>query len=441
MVYQDPQNSQDHDRSDPECSICGDFGWVRMDVPLGHPSFGRAHPCVCQKRDNDPSRIARLQRYSNLGSLTRLTFENTKVNGRSDDPVRQDLFNKCYKEAIAFADDPNGWLVLTGPSGSGKTHLAAAVANRVVERGCPVFFIFVPDLLDHLRSTFSPSSDESYDQLFEQVRSAPFLILDDLGGHSSTPWAQEKLHQIVNQRYSSRMPTVFTIGVGIDELDQRWQTRLDDESLSTVCETGHFGKGRSLGTVGSLEPQLLHRMTFDTYDVRGNRASQNQMESLGAALAMSQSFAQSPEGWIVLLGPTGSGKTHLAYSIASHCIQEGKAGLYYKVADLFDYLRDTFNPDSTVTYDRLFQEVRTSPLLILEDFGTHHPTPWAKEKLYQILVHRHDARLPTVISMAELDEDKRSDPLISRLLDVTIVSIVPIDAPDFRYQGRVRGES
>ena len=133
MVYQDPQNSQDHDRSDPECSVCGDFGWVRMDVPLGHPSFGRAHPCVCQKRDNDPSRIARLQRYSNLGSLTRLTFENTIVYGRSDDPVRQDLFNKCYLEAIAFADDPNGWLVLTGPSGSGKTHLAAAVANRVVE--------------------------------------------------------------------------------------------------------------------------------------------------------------------------------------------------------------------------------------------------------------------------------------------------------------------
>ena len=68
-----------------------------------------------------------------------------------------------------------GWLVLTGPSASGKTHLAAAIANSVLGRGLAVFFVFVPDLLDHLRSAFAPSSDVSFDQLFEQgaQRSVP----------------------------------------------------------------------------------------------------------------------------------------------------------------------------------------------------------------------------------------------------------------------------
>ena len=179
-------------------------------------------------------------------------------------------------------------------------------------------------------------------------------------------------------------------------------------------------------------------MTFESFDVRGNRATYPQRQSLEVAMKMAQSFAQGPDGWLVLLGPTGCGKTHLVYAIANERVKGGHQVRYFKVADLLDYLRDTFNPESAVTYDRLFQEVRTAALLILEDFGTHSPTPWAREKMHQILVHRHDARLPTIITTAELDEEKRADPIVSRLLDVTLVSIVPIDAPDYRYQGRSR---
>ena len=39
-------------------------------------------------------------------------------------------------------------MTLAGPHGSGKTHLAAAAANRCIERGQPTFFISVADLLD-----------------------------------------------------------------------------------------------------------------------------------------------------------------------------------------------------------------------------------------------------------------------------------------------------
>ena len=165
---------------------------------MGHPSFGKAVPCSCQRRGDDPSRVARLQRYSNMGPLTRSTFQVTRPEGKSAKAEDQELFRQGYEMATAYAEDPRGWLVLTGPSASGKTHLAAAIANSVLGRGLAVFFVFVPDLLDHLRSAFAPSSDVSFDQLFEQVRSAPFLVLDDLGGHSSTPWAQEKLYQILN---------------------------------------------------------------------------------------------------------------------------------------------------------------------------------------------------------------------------------------------------
>ena len=405
---------------------------------MGHPSFGKAIPCRCRQVADDPGRLARLQHYSNLGPLARLTFDTSRPRGRSANSGEQELFHRAYERAFAFAEDPQGWLVLRGPSGCGKTHLAAAIANRAIEKGQLAFFVFVPDLLDHLRSTFTPSSDVSYDQLFEQVRSAPLLILDDLGGHSSTPWAQEKLYQVINHRYASRLPTVFTLGISMEELEERWRTRLEDPDIATLCSLGAIGPTRELGQVGSLGPEMLQRMTFDSFDVRGNRASHQQRQSLEAALKMALNFAEAPDGWLVFLGQTGCGKTHLSVAIANERLKQGQEVLYFQVADLLDYLRVTFNPNSTVTYDKLFEHVRTSPLLILEDFGTHHATPWAREKLHQIVVHRYDARLPTLFttSAAEPKEEERKDPMWSRLLDTTVVSLVPIDAPDYRHQGR-----
>ncbi len=130
--------------------------------------------------------------------------------------------------------DPQGWLVLLGGYGCGKTHLAAAIANQVVDRGQPVLFVVVPDLLDHLRATFGPNSPVSYDQRFDEVRNAPLLILDDLGTQSSTPWAQEKLFQILNYRYNARLPTVITSNHTLEEIDLRIRSRMVDPDLAML---------------------------------------------------------------------------------------------------------------------------------------------------------------------------------------------------------------
>ena len=113
--------------------------------------------------------------------------------------------------AAASPKTPTGWLVFTGDFGCGKTHLAAAIANHQVTpgRASPIFVV-VPELLDHLRATFSPNSATTLDRLFEQVKNAPLLVLDDLGTESATPWAQEKLFQLLNHRYAARLPTVIT---------------------------------------------------------------------------------------------------------------------------------------------------------------------------------------------------------------------------------------
>ena len=164
-----------------------------------------------------------------------MTFESFDRRGQAVDEKALDSLEKAYKLAKGFAEEPHLWLVLLGPTGCGKTHLAAAVANQQIARGKPIYFVVVPDLLDHLRSAYSPDSKVPYDELFETIRTAPLLVLDDLGAHSSTPWAEEKLYQLVNHRYNHRLPTVITTNLSLDELDERLASRLADMKLSTLC--------------------------------------------------------------------------------------------------------------------------------------------------------------------------------------------------------------
>ncbi len=94
----------------------------------------------------------------------------------------------------------------------------------------------IPDLLDHLRATFSPNSNISYDRRFDEIRAAPLLILDDLGAQSTSPWAKEKLHQLFNHRYNAELPTVITVADDmLGSIDERLRVRILDERLCTIC--------------------------------------------------------------------------------------------------------------------------------------------------------------------------------------------------------------
>jgi DNA replication protein DnaC len=376
----------------------------------------------------------RLLRYSNLGELARFTFELLKPDGLSNDADSVKKFRNAYREAEEFCAHPQGWLTITGPHGTGKTHMAAAIGNRLIDKGHVVFFAHVPDLLDHLRGTFGPSSDVAYSDLFEQVRTAPLLILDGLGSHSTTPWAEEKLRQIINHRYNAELPTVVTTANSLDDMDELIVSRLRAPGLGRILELRSTTPEQA-SRVGHIEPQMLKRMTFDTFDARGNNPNAGQRASLEAALSAAKNFAADPDGWLTLSGNTGVGKTHLAVAVAAERLATGAPVMFAFVPELMDYLRYTFGPESPVTYDRVFEQVKNTSLLILDDLGKEQSSKWAVEKLYQIIVHRHNARLPTVItSMMEFSDDL--DPITSRVQDPSVSQLIRLDAPDYRNKQR-----
>ena len=426
--------SRTEEEAEKACPICKGMGYVRADVPVGHPDFGKLVPCTCRLAELAQRRVAALRTLSDLEILARMTFETFVSEGHGLPPDKQDNLRWAYDEARTFAEKPEGWLVLKGGYGCGKTHLVAAIANSCVERGQPVLLITIPDLLDHLRAAFAPSSPADYDTRFEEVRTAPILILDDLGTESSTLWAQEKLFQIINYRYNARLPTVITTNHELEEIPLRLRSRLVDPDLTrivTILAPDYRRAGMSPDQSDLSSLSLHTHQIFENFDLRKGELPREEEENLKRAFDIACSFAEEPRDWLVFTGTYGCGKTHLAAAIANYRVAQSHAALFVVVPDLLDYLRDTFNPQSTVTFYKQFVEVRRAPLLILDDLGTESATPWAREKLYQLFDYRYNARLPTVITTAKWTEEV--DPrLATRMLDVSHCTPAPITAPAYQ---------
>ncbi len=218
------------------CPICKGRGFVVLDVPYGHPDFGKLIACRCTEARIALNRSRELHGLSNLGGLDRMTFDTFLPDGVSLPESVRAALHRAFDISLDYARRPRGWLVLLGGYGAGKTHLAAAITNYNIDLGRPAIFVVVPDLLDHLRAAFGPSSESGVDERLDTIRETPLLVLDDLGAHHSTPWAQEKLFQILNHRYNSRLPTVITTNQRLEELDPRIASRLADLDLSQIFE-------------------------------------------------------------------------------------------------------------------------------------------------------------------------------------------------------------
>jgi DNA replication protein DnaC len=346
---------------DPDCPHCHGVGFLRQDLPPNHPGFGKLQPCVCQLDNLHLQRAAQLREESNTETLTGKTFDTFLPEGVSADPEARATVHAAYERCRAFAEKPEKWLLLTGTYGCGKTHLAAAIANHCLAHGQPVLFLNTPDLLDYLRETFAPSTEATYSERFEEIRTVDILVLDDLGTESPTHWAMEKLYQLLNYRYNARLPTVITTNRDLKDIDQRIASRLSDaeivSTLNILAPDFRAGKLNLTSDISTLP--IYHRHTFETFDPRVELTGDARQEFL-TTIRAAKEFAEAPRGWLVLIGPFGSGKTHLAAAIANLRMKIGKPIIFITYQDLSDLFRPTNSRESEERNNKMLQQVKTT---------------------------------------------------------------------------------
>jgi len=402
------------------CPQCNGTGWLSFNVPLVHEKFGKIEPCVCQNEKLSNNRYAKLQELSGIKNLKKLTFENLQQNGLNSGFSSK--FRHAYAVAQQYVHDTKGWLIFQGPSGSGKTHLLVAILNQTMKNDKPAFYISTPDLLDHLRSSYGPNNMTDYDTLFDHIKNTSLLGLDDFGSESSTTWAKEKLAQLINYRYNRELPTVIALSTGLNQLDETIKGKLQDYNLVDLITLGSK-QDISHGYLDQLRQDVTQTMTFENFNYKSSNI-------LNKGFHQAMEFASNPDGWLVIRGNTGSGKTHLAASITNFLESKEINSIFTFIPDLVDYLRLSINATSSISHESLLKDLMTCDALILDDFGTKSNSSWIDEKIYQILVHRYESKLITILTIRNLSEIPES--IISRISDTALVDHIELDSPDYR---------
>lgn len=145
------------------------------------------------------------------------------------------------------------------------------------------------------------------------------------------------------------------------------------------------------------------------------------------------------EPWLCIVGPYGSGKTHLALAAAQTFVKAGIYPVRWNTEEMLDLMRSKMGAGDSaeVTLNDLQHGLSVAPVLILDEFGREHATDWTTTILERMLGERHHQRRQTLL----LSNDLRTvtPMLMSRLEDATVCRIVSIDgALDMRKQTKER---
>ena len=136
------------------------------------------------------------------------TFENFHVDGGN--PGQADALTMCSAYATDFevAMEEGTSAVLVGNPGTGKTHLAAAIAQVVINSGRSVHFTTVGRLLRKVKSTYGKDSEMTEDQAIKSFLDPDLLIIDEVGVQRGTAEERFILTEVIGQRYENMRPMV-----------------------------------------------------------------------------------------------------------------------------------------------------------------------------------------------------------------------------------------
>lgn len=222
--------TQETSRDSDVCPICEGREWI-LKIKDG---VEIAVPCKCREK----AVMSRRLRFADIPEA----FRGMDLRSFRMDVYRKQESKKMVSDACkiikTYLDDFEsqkdrgmGLYIWSRTKGSGKTRIAAGIANELMKRYTVKFAVSLT-ILQEIKNTWRRDAAGNESQLLDALSTTDILIIDDFGVEAPAAWINDKMYQIINERYINQKVTIFTSNDPLDKIsyDDRITNRIKERT-------------------------------------------------------------------------------------------------------------------------------------------------------------------------------------------------------------------
>jgi DNA replication protein DnaC len=185
----------------------------------------------------------------------------------------------------------------------------------------------------------------------------------------------------------------------------------DGGALQAVrCDCERELRLRRLLEMASIPPRYYH-CTIEDFDPEPYAGAP---EALRHARMIAQSFADNYPAetlGLLIIGPCGVGKTHLAVAIIRKLMERGIGCKFAEYRELLKDIQRTWDPNNPQSEAAVVDPLLKAEVLVLDDLGVGRATEWSLETLHYLLNHRYTHERTTILTTNLEDGEVRTQRL------------------------------